>query len=184
MKIQFLGNSAFLVEGKDVKIAFDPMSGLDLPALDFATNSGGGNLSQTKEVKKTLDLPGEYEISGALIMGFYSSSKNVVYKVVTDDVSLVHFGNLSEIPESKFFDKLGENIDVIFVVLSDSFNEKIAKELIEKLEPRMAILGGDVSYFPKKVESMGAKTLEENPLKISKSQLSDENTEVVILGVV
>ena len=180
MKIQFFGGNTFYVEGKEAKVVFDP--GEDYSgSVDFATNSGSADFSGVQESKKRLMLPGEYEISGVLVMGYFSTSENVVYKVVMDDISLVHFGLLTEMPSAKFFDKLGENIDVIFVSLQEGFNEKLVKDLIETLEPRMAFLAGDRSFFPKMVESVGAKTVEENPMKISRSQLSDEKTEVLIL---
>ncbi len=180
MKIQFFGGNTFQVEGKDAKIVFDPIEKYS-GSVDFATNSGKADFSGVKESKKRLMLPGEYEISGVLVMGYFSTNENVVYKVILDDISLVHFGELTEMPDTKFFDELGENIDVIFVSLHEGFDEKSAKELIETLEPRMAFLAGDSSFFPKMVESVGAKTAEENPMKISRSQLSDEKTEILIL---
>ena len=183
MKIQFLGQNTFLAEGKDVKVVFEPSASTSIDSVDFVTNSGNGNSAGVKESKKVLSLPGEFEISEALANGYYSSKENVVFKVVMEDISLVHFGAVKEVPDSNFFDKLGENIDVVFVCLSHDFDEKKAKNLIEQIDPRMAILGGDASFFPKMVESMGAKTAEENPIKITKSQLLDDKTEVMILPI-
>jgi len=181
MKIQFFGGNTFQVSGKEAKMVFDPGENTKIKEVDFITNSGRGDSTSIKEFKKELTLPGEFEISEVLIMGYYSSEENIVYKVVLEDISFVHFGNLKEVPKTKFFDKLGEHVDVIFVCLDEEFNEKKAKELIETIEPRMAILGGNVSLFPSMVEIAGAKNLEDNPMKLSKSQLSDDKTEIIIL---
>ncbi len=181
MKIQHFGGNTFLVQGKDTKVVLDPSVGESFASVDFATNSGNASFEGVKEAKKLLTLPGEFEISNVLVMGYYTEGKNVVYKLIVDDVSIVHFGHLTAAPNTKFFENLGENIDVILLPLNETFNDKAAKELIEKLEPRMAILGGNADYFPKLVENMGAKVGEENPIKLSKSGLSDDKTQVVIL---
>lgn len=178
MKIQFNGGQSFSLEGKEVKCLFDPETE---EQADFAMFSQK-KAKMVKGVKKNLLLPGEFEISGALIQGFYTdSAKNIVFKVMLEDVTFAHFGEMKDVPGSKFFEDLGESIDVIFMNLSTDFDEKKAKDLLGKIEPRMAILGGDVAYFPKMVELAGAKTSEENPMKLVRSGLSDDKTEVVIL---
>ncbi len=180
MKIQFHGDRYFSITGKNVKCLFDPSEEATETA-DFATFSSLSDKTKV-ETKKNIALPGEFEISGALINTFYSdNNKNLITKVVLEEVVMLHFGAIKELPTTDLFESLGENIDLVFVNLSDDLNEKKAKDLIEKIEPRMVVLGGDKAYFPKMVENMGAKTREENPLKISRSGLSDEKTEVVIL---
>ena len=183
MKVQFLGGNTFLLEGADAKVVFDPSADVPIESVDVVMNSGEADVSMVGEYKKVLALPGEFEISQVLMMGYYSSPENVVYRVILEDIAFVHFGNLIEVPGSKFFDKLGENIDVIFVSLGEGFDEKKAKNLIEQIEPRVAFLGGDASLFPKMIEIIGAKVKEENPVSLTKSQLSDDKTEVFILPV-
>ena len=183
MKVQFFGGNTFVIEGENATVVLDPSGDYKGDSVDIVTNSGGADYANIKEYKKVLELPGEFEISEVLVMGYYATPENVVYRMILDEVAFVHFGTLTEVPGSKFFDKLGENIDIIFVCLSEQFDDKKAKNLIEQVDPRMVFLGGDESYFPKLVESMGAKTAEENPVNIAKSQLSDDKTEVVILVV-
>lgn len=181
MKIQFYGQNCFFLKGTDASCVFDPQENFN-KTINFATNSG---TAQTKncETGKILDLPGEFEISGILVKGFFSDNqKNVVYKIIMDNLSLVHFGSMKDIPDTKFFENIGENIDIIFINLSENFDEKKAKELIEKIEPRMVFLGGDVSFFPKMVEKCAAKITEGNPISVSKSSLSDDKTEILILN--
>ncbi len=181
MEIQYNGEQSFLLKGKTAKCIFNPTEN-STENVDFALFSAEELKSKIK-TKRNLYLPGEFEISGALIQGFYTDdNENIVYKVVLDDIAIISFGGIKSIPEGDFFQNLGDTVDIALVNLSSDFDEKKAKELLEKIEPRMAILGGDVSYFPKMVENIGAKNIEDNPIKISKSSLSNEKTEVVILS--
>jgi L-ascorbate metabolism protein UlaG (beta-lactamase superfamily) len=182
MKIQFCGENSFYVTGKSGSVVFDANEGFDQKA-SFATNSQSKEQKSLKEIKQLI-LPGEFEISGILIKGFYTNDqKNVVYKVIIDEISIAHFGEISEIPKEKLFTNLGENIDIAFINLSENFNEKKAKELIDKIEPRMVFIGGDNQFFPKIIEIAGAKIMEENPINVKKSELSDDRTEIRILNV-
>jgi len=161
MKIQFTGNANFEISDKKISVKFDEKS--------VSVN------------ERKFELPGEFEVAGVLGSGIFSDGKNVVRKIILDEIAFVHFGNLEAVPDANFFEKLGENVDVIFVVLGENFDEKKAKELIEKIDPRMAILGGDPRFFPKITESTGAKTVEETSLKITRTSLSDDKTEILIL---
>lgn len=182
MKIQFYGQNCFSLSGKEASCVFDPLEDFN-KSVDFATDSGKNASSSNLKAKKILNLPGEFEISGVLVKGFFSDNqKNVIYKIIMDQVCLAHFGNMVDIPDTKFFENIGENIDVAFINLSENFDAKKAKELLEKIEPRMVFLGGDVSFFPKIVETCNAKTAETNPVSVSKSNLSDDKTEIFILN--
>ena len=177
MKIQWLGNDAFILSGKDTAVHFNPADGK--AAGTFAVSSTpGDNTDQSGD--KMFNLPGEFEVAGILAQGFYSDGgENIVHKIVMEETGIVYFGNLKETPKSDFFEDLGENTDIVMINLSKEFDNKAAKDLITKITPRMAILGGDATYFPPLMESLNAKTAETNPLTIK--GLSDENTEVFIL---
>ncbi len=180
MKIQFHDDQYFTLESKNIKCLFNPSAEASETA-DFAMISTKG-MKHKAEVKKTLELPGEFEIAGALINGFYTDNNtNVAYRVIMEDITNVHFGALKEIPNVSLLEELGDGIDIAYISLSEDFPEKKAKELIEKVEPRMVILGGDPSFFPKMVEIMGAKTNENNPIKVSRASLPHDKTEVIIL---
>ena len=184
MKIQFYGQNCFEIKNKDANMIFDPNEKVKGKSSDFATNSGNfnANFNLLKEVKKTLELPGEFEISGVLVRGFFSdeNKKNVVYKVFMDDIAVVHFGNLSQKPKTEFFEQLGENIDVVVLNISEAFDAKAAKDLIETIDARLTLIGGDQSLFPKMVES-GARISEENPVTLSRTMLNEEKTDILIL---
>jgi hypothetical protein len=183
MKIQFLGQNGFVLTGKDATVVCDPGEKTSVKNVDFVTNSGTFAESCEKlEAKKTLSLPGEYEISNILVRGFYSRPENVVYKIVIDGMAIVHLGSLETKPSTEFFAKLGENVDVVLATLNDKFGVKEVKELVEIFDPRYTMVGGDLSLFPKMVEE-GARVAEENPIVITSTTLAEEKSEMLILPV-
>ncbi len=184
MKIQFYGDQCFSIQGKNAKIVFDPNENFTEKGFDFAMFSNtekANKFERTDDFKKVLKLPGEFEISEILLSGVYSRPENIVFKALVDNVTFTHFGELEKIPDAKLFEKIGENVDVAFINLSEKCSKKLAKELVDTIDPRLVILGGNKEFFPKMVEVFGAKTIE-NPTELKRSNLSDDKTEMVILG--
>ena len=180
MKIQFFGGTTFGVFGKSARIMFDPTTETAQENLDFVTFANGKDIKSIT-TKKSLTLPGEFEISNVLVRGISSRLENTVYKVVFEDMAIAHFGNLAETPSSKFFETLGENVDIVLINISEKFPLKKIKDVLESVDPRMVIFGGDSQFFPQITEEFGAQTVEENPHTISRSQLSEEKTDYLFL---
>lgn len=182
MKIQSEGGSSLLVSNKANQIVFNPLSAPSGETDIVALSEPGSNTEVTG--KKIFNLPGEFEVSGILAQGFFTDDRtNVAYKVVLEETSLVHFGNLKEVPTADFFEKLGENVDIIVLALNANFDDAKAKTLVDKLDPRLVLVIGDETYFAGMTSNIGAKTAEESTLSVSKSGLSDEKTEVIIMKV-
>lgn len=180
MKIQFFGQKTFSVHGKTQSLVFEPTANTDLD-VDVALFSDTESHTYEK-AKKTLSLSGEFEISEILLRGFRTENgKNTVFKAFLEETSIVHFGALTEIPMSKTLEQLGENIDVAFICVSEKFSGKKVKELIEKTEPRLVVIGGDAQFFGELNGIMNVQTAETNPLEVLKSKLPDENTDIRIL---
>lgn len=178
MKIQLLPNHGLQFETDKKKFAHNPSSSIE---ADFAIYSKP-EAAQTYSTGKNLDLPGEYEIREILVSSFYSEARsNLVFKVVTEDLAIIHFGNLTEAPLSDLFEKLGENIDVIIITISENFDAKKAKALIEKIDPRMAILIGETAQTAP-IKEMMTVTPSESPFELKRSNLSEDKTEVVVLN--
>lgn len=181
MKITWNGNETFIVSDKTKSVCFNPIVTLQEKEFDFVTYSDGEKLEEIK-AKKHLALPGEFEISDILARGFASKKgKQVVFKIVFDDTSFVHFGALEETPDGKFFEKIGENIDVGIVCVNEKFPPKKVKDLIDRVEPRLVVVGGDPIYFAELKSLMNISLPEEPEHKVVKSQLPDENTDIIIL---
>ncbi len=182
MKIQSEGGSSLQISNKANQVLFNPVSAAS-GETDILALSEPQKKSDMPS-KKMFNLPGEYEVSGILAQGFYTDDRtNIAYKVVVEEVAVVHFGNLKEVPTADFFEKLGENVDIIVLALNADFDDKKAKTLIDKLDPRMALVIGDETYFAGMKDKAGAKTAEEEVLNVSKSGLSDDKTDVLILNV-
>ncbi|MBT3349294.1 hypothetical protein HN954_04390 [bacterium] len=180
MKIQFFGGSTFGIQSKNAHVALDPPADFSEKKLDFVTTSTGENLEKL-DTKKVLSFPGEFEISNILIRGIQPKSGNLVFKMVFDDVVFAHFSGVKIVSEKNILDDLGENVDVLLIALSESLDPKTAKKMIDELDPRMVIFGGDPQFFPEIRELTGAQIAEENPIEISRSKLPEDKTEFVIL---
>lgn len=182
MKIQSQGGASLVVSNKQNQVAFNPASAPS-GAIDFVALSEPNSKTDI-EAKRVFNVPGEFEVSGVLAEGFFSDDRNnVVFKAIVEEIAVVHFGNLKEVPMANFFEKLGENVDIAVITLSEDFDDKKAKALIDKIDPRMVIVLGDNAYYPKMVENSNAKMADSNPMTITKSSLSDDKTDVIILNV-
>ncbi len=182
MKIQFFGGTTFGAFGKKVRIVFNPTENFAEKNLDFVTNSNGQN-PQNIDAKKVLTLPGEYEISGVLVKSLSQKTKgNIIFKVIFDDLSIVHCGDLDDTPDKKIFEDLGEDIDILIVNISDKFSAKKVKDLLETIDPRVAFIGGDATKFAELNNLMAITMSEENPITISRSSLSEDKSEYYILS--
>ncbi|GEM_PF-1271551 len=183
MEIQFFGGTAFTVKGKKAQTAFDVEDLSQVKDFDIATRSAfdGAHVETYEHVKKFLYLPGEYEASQVLIKGLLTG-QTIIYKIVIEGLSFAHFGSLTAQPEKEVISTLGD-VDIALINVSESFNEKEVQKLIETIDPRMAIVGGDAALLPKVREESHAQIAEKNPLSIKKSELSDDVTTVMILPV-
>ncbi len=181
MKIQYFGGSSFGVVGKTAKIAMNATDDA-MGKVDIATSSDSSEISI--EAKKKLTLPGEYEVSGVLVRGQHThDNKNVVFKCVIEDVEIVHFGDTPTIPMAKFFNELGENVDIAFFNLTANTEMKMVKDFLEKVDPRMVVFGGDKEAFPKAIEKLNAVVKAESEITISRASLPTDTTDYVILSV-
>jgi len=179
MKIKFFGEKSFLVHGKTGNFFLNPPENCT-EKCDFAIFSETEKM-QNLPTKKIFSLPCEAEISEILIHGIFSSPENVVFKILVDGVSCVHFGELLEIPSGDFFEKLGEKIDIIFLPLSENFDAKKAKNLIDQIDPRAVFFCGDSQFFPEISKNFKIQNLQ-NSTEISRQKLSDEKTEIFIFS--
>lgn len=181
MKIQFFGNNTFGAFGKNARVVFDPTDNFAEKKLDFTTNSNG-ILPKNIETKKSLNLPGEYEISDVLVKSLaQKTSSNVLFKIIMDELSIVHCGEMEETPTKDLLEELGENIDVLIVNISEKFPAKKIKDFIETIEPRVAFIGGDSAKFAELNGLMAITMPDENPVSITRSNLSEDKSEYYIL---
>jgi L-ascorbate metabolism protein UlaG (beta-lactamase superfamily) len=93
--------------------------------------------------------PGEYEISGILIIGiatFHDAEdgsqrgKNTVYLMEMDEVSLCHLGDLGHMLTAEQIEELG-NVDILLIPVGgvSTIDAPVAAELARQLEPKVVI---------------------------------------------
>ena len=159
MDITYLGHSSFRLRGKSLSLVSDPFDskkvGLKFPKIsaDLVTVSHAhddhGFVQAVSDVKKVIDGPGEYEISGVSIIGFgtYHDSKkgvergkNTIYVIEMDDLRLVHLGDLGHRLTEDVLGELGE-VDVLMIPVGGIYTigPSEAGEVVRDIEPRITI---------------------------------------------
>lgn len=182
MKIQWHENISFSGEVSTGTFAFNPTMAESKEEFTFACFTNGQVINGVKR-GKDFTLAGEYEMADILMKGFeHQADEETIFKVTAEGITCAYFGALKNIPEPKILKELGENVDVAIVNITEGFGAKKVKELIERVEPRYAIVGGDQIYFSELKGLMKVTSSEEKTFKIPKAGMMDEGTEVMILS--
>ena len=159
MEIKYLGHASFLIKTKKAKIVTDPfdpqMVGLKFPKVEaeivtISHQHQDHNRSDLVLGNPTVfDWPGEFEKMGVRIFGFKTyhdkekgvkRGENIVFKIETEGISLVHCGDLGLVPDDDFLDRLG-NVDILLVPVGGFYtiDPSEAYELVKKIEPAIVI---------------------------------------------
>lgn len=107
-------------------------------ALYSKGEEGSITLSQNPFVLSTL---GECEIKEVMINTLPSNGGNIIFKILAEQISLVHLGRLSKKPELEELEKIG-TIDILMIPIGggkDYLSAEDASSLITALEPRIVI---------------------------------------------
>jgi L-ascorbate metabolism protein UlaG (beta-lactamase superfamily) len=206
--ITWLGLSCFRIRGSQAVIITDPFPPglgytLGKQAADIVTVShqhpshsyDQGINSEHRLVKG----PGEYEISGVLILGIgayhdsvkgQSRGKNTIYLMEIDGVNILHLGDLGHALNDQQAEEIG-NVDILLVPVGgvNTINAAMAAEVIRKLEPKVVVPmhyktekgSRDLEPVENFLKEMGQAQVEPRPkLNISRNSLPF-TTEVVVL---
>jgi L-ascorbate metabolism protein UlaG (beta-lactamase superfamily) len=143
--------------------------------------------------------PGEYEISGVLILGIgtYHDSvkgqtrgKNTIYLMEIDGVNVLHLGDLGHLLSDEQVEEIG-NVDILLLPVGgiNTINAAMAAEVIRKLEPKVVIpmhyktpkSGRELEPVENFLKEMGQVQIEPRPkFTVSRSNLP-VSTQVVVL---
>ena len=205
MEITWYGHSCFrMIERNVATIVTDPFDksiGLTLPRMkaDIVTVSnsapGHSNLEAVQGAHAIFG-PGEYEISGVFVTGVPTRmkangvGKNTIYVFDFDGLTVCHLGDLDHVPSQARIEALG-TVDVVLVPVGGGkgLNAASAAEVISLIEPSLVIpMHYKTPNVKLKLESpskflkeMGlGKSVPQDSLKVTKSNLPDE-TQVVVL---
>ena len=209
MDITWLGHSCFRIKGSQAIIITDPFP----PELGYTLGKQTANIITLSHQHpshsyaqgiggepKIIKGPGEYEISGILIIGiatFHDNQrgqvrgKNTVYVMEIDGVSVCHLGDLGHVLSTEQVEEIGR-VDVLFLPVGggSTINPAIAAEVILQLEPNAVIpmhyktpaIKRELDSVDVFLKEMGMGQIEPRPkLTLSKSNLP-LSTQVFLLG--
>jgi L-ascorbate metabolism protein UlaG (beta-lactamase superfamily) len=199
MDITWLGHSCFKIKGKTAIVVTDPYSpdlgySLGKPTARIVTVShqhpGHSYVKGVGGEPKLVTGPGEYEISGVLIIGISTfhdeekgekRGKNAVYVMEVDEVAVCHLGDLGHVLTAEQLEEIG-NVDVLLLPVGgvSTIDAPKAAQVVRQLEPKVVVpmhyktpaLKWELEPVGKFLEEMGVKEVNSQPkLSFTKSSL-------------
>lgn len=214
MDITYLGHASFRLKGKSVTVITDPYDsdfvGLKFPrgiSADIVTVSHShedhSKVANVKDVRKVVDGPGEYEISGVSIEGIATfhddkkgelRGKNTVYVIEIDDLRLAHLGDIGHKFSEEEVARLG-TIDILMLPVGGFYTVDAigAAEIVRSIEPAITIpmhykqegLKADLASKLASVEDflkeVGLNVERAEKLSIKKNEINEEDHKVIVL---
>jgi len=196
------------IGSENIVIITDPFGkscGLKVPKLDAdiitvsQEHPEHGNLEGLKDKPFIVKCAGEYDVKGVLIEGIDSQSGqsqsrspggNIIYRLELNGVSIVHLGGLGHELDEKQMEKIASP-DILLIPVGGGrmIGARTAVELVSRIEPRIVIpmmyklpdLKSDIQGAEKFIKEIGLKPRQEEKLKLSKKDLPQDETELVIL---
>ena len=208
MEITWLGHSCFKIKGSQATVITDPYSpdlgySLGKPAAQIVTVShqhpGHSYVQGVGDQPKVISGPGEYEISGSLIIGMATfhdgeggkkRGKNTVYLIEVDDLAVCHLGDLGHVLSTQQVEEIG-NVDVLLVPVGgvSTIGATTAAAIVRQLEPKVVIpmhyktpaLKRELETVDRFLKEMGVKEFASRPsLTLNKTSLP-LSTQVLLL---
>lgn len=205
MEITWFGHSCFRIsERSRITVVTDPFQdaiGIPAPKLkaDVVTIShdvaGHNNTDAVKGARLFLTGPGEYEISGVFIKGIAmhdaeAGRLNVAYAFDYDNLTVLHLGDLSHVPDQSVIEGIGQvNVLLLPVGGGNGLKAAQAAEVVALIEPYFVVpmhyalpgLAFDLEPVDKFLKAMGvSKATESDTLKVTSSDIL-EQPQVVVL---
>ena len=199
MDINWLGHSCFRIKGSQAIIITDPYPpdlgySLGKPTARIVTvshqHAGHSYIEGVGGDPKPINGPGEYEISGVLVIGMATfhdrergekRGKNTVYLIEVDDISVCHLGDLGHVLSSEQVEEL-ENVDVLLLPVGgiSTIDAPMAAEVVRQLEPKVVVpmhykteaLKRELEPVDRFLKEMGVKQVNSQPkLSFTKASL-------------
>lgn len=209
MDITWLGHSCFRIRSNQAIIVTDPFPpnlgfSLGKQTADIVTVSHGHTSHSYAQgiggEPRILKGPGEYEISGVLILGIatyhdavkgQARGKNTAYLMEIDGLAVCHLGDIGHVLSDEQMEEMG-NVDVLLLPVGggSTINATMAAEVIRKLEPKAVIpmhyktpaLKRELAPVEVFLKEMGMAQVEPRPkLNVTRSNLPI-STQVFVLN--
>ncbi|OIO47722.1 MAG: hypothetical protein AUJ32_02195 [Parcubacteria group bacterium CG1_02_40_82] len=213
MVITWYGQSCFKVQSGDTVLITDPFDksiGLTPPRgqANIVTIShhhyDHNNLEALASSNPfVIDGPGEYEIKGVNVTGLltYHDQKegkergsNTIYLIEMEGIKICHLGDIGQTKIDNAQLEIIDGVDILMIPVGGIFtiNGEEAADLINQIEPKIVIpmhykipgLSIKLEGLEEFLKEMGvAKKETVDKLTIKKKELSEEETEVVIMKI-
>ena len=209
MDISWLGHSCFRIRGGQATVITDPYSpslgySLGKPTAHIVTVShqhpGHSYVEGIVGEPKLITRPGEYEISGVLIIGIATyhddeegakRGRNTLYLVEIDEVSICHLGDLGHVLTTEQVEKL-DNVDVLLLPVGgiSTIDAPVAAKIVRQLEPKVVIpmhyktpaLNRELEPVEKFLKETGVKQVDSRPKLSFTKQSLPVSTQVFLLN--
>jgi L-ascorbate metabolism protein UlaG (beta-lactamase superfamily) len=208
--INWLGLSCFRIRGSQAIIITDPFppdSGYtlgkqtaDIVSVSHAHTSHN-YIQGVSGPPRVIKGPGEYEISGVLILGIntfhdavkgQSRGKNTAYLFEIDGVTICHLGDIGHVIDDKSLEAMGK-VDILMLPVGGvtTITPAMAAETIRKIDPKIVLpmhyktAGSKLELEPVEtfLKEMGQAAIEPKPkLNVNKNNLP-LTMQVVVLSI-
>lgn len=202
MEIIWFGNSSFLIKNSTGKRLFlDPflhnnnleVSSLIPNIITISHNHFDSNLlNKFKDSSKVISSTGEHNLEFCKVIGYETyhdncngtkRGNNIIYKIIIDDISLLHLGSLGHSLNDDLIKNIGK-IDILFIPIGGHITitgetaSKIARQISPSIVIPMSyrtINGPFYLYGPQSfIKKLNVATFtKENPFILNKSDLTD-----------
>jgi len=208
MDINWLGHSCFRIKGSHGIVITDPYPpslgySLGKPTARIVTVShqhpGHSYVQGIGGEPRQVTGPGEYEISGVLIIGiatFHDDQRgrkrgeNTAYLMEIDEIAVCHLGDLGHVLTTEQVEEIG-NVDVLLLPVGgvSTINAPVAAEVVRQLEPKAVIpmhyktpaLSWELEPVERFLKEIGVKEVNSQPkLSFTRSSLP-ATTQVFLL---
>ncbi len=194
-----MGHSCFGIRGAHVTVITDPYPpdvgySLGKPTARIVTishqHSSHSYVQGVSGDPRLITVPGEYEISGVLIIGMATfhdgeegrkRGKNTVYLMEVDEVSVCHLGDLGHVLTTEQVEEI-EGVDVLLLPVGgvSTIDAPMAAEVVRQLEPKVVVpmhykteaLNRELEPVDRFLKEMGVKEVNPQPkLSLTKANL-------------
>lgn len=159
------------------------------------TNIGALEVEHPEDVKKVFEVrhAGEYEVRGVFVTGVDAPLKDgtphTIYRFDAEGMKVGFLGRIDRLMTSKEIEALG-SVDILAIPAGDNgvLSPKLAAELAAMVEPRIVVPicvddgSGQFASVEAVKRELGGASEETGRLKITKAQLPQEETKVIILS--
>ena len=158
MEVSWLGHSCFQIKGSRATVITDPYS----PDLGYTLGEHSANIVTVSHQHaghsyvqgiagdpRQVTGPGEYEISGVLIIGLATyhdqargsqRGKNTIYLMDIDEISVCHLGDLGHVLSAEQVEEIDE-VDVLLIPVGavSTINAALAAEVVRQISPKVVV---------------------------------------------